>query len=153
MRGGPKTIKNMAARKPGKSCEGARSESRRPKRYKNRGLETSQKCRKSVVSPFWRAAHDPKREKMAFFNSLRAPSQLFVFHVFWGSGGPVTERKLRKRFVSAGFASGGVFGPPCFCQKKRVSENVRKSLRPKKRYTINVFEPYFGPFLAHRFWG
>ena len=34
--------------------------------------------------------------------------------------------------------------PPKMCQK---------SLCRKKRCKINVFEPCFGPFLAHRFWG
>ena len=48
LRGGPKTIKKSAAREPAKSCEGARSETRRPKRYKKRGLRTSQKVLKNM---------------------------------------------------------------------------------------------------------
>ena len=133
MRGGPDLIKNVAAREPAKSCEGARGESRRPKRYKNRGFETSRKMSKKVS--FRRSGRpdmSENGEKTAFSDSLRAPSQLFVLRVFSGFGGPVAERKSRKRFVSAGFASAGVFGQPLFLSKNQKSKKVRKMFGSKK---------------------
>ena len=118
-------------------CEGAREELRgslkRIAEAKNatkiRFREVSKSVEKSVVSPFWPAGHFPKPEKIAFFDSLRAPSQLFVLRVFLGFRGPVVERKSRKRFVSAG----AVFGPPCFFgQTNGCPKKCEKCLRPKK---------------------
>ena len=148
-------------------CEGARKRSKTwlrgsPRRAvrepeANRGGQNAtkigvwrrlKKCRKSVVSPFWWAAHDPKREKMASFDSLRAPLQLFVLRVFGGFGGPVAERKLRKRFVSAGFASGGVFGQTCFLSKKTGLRKCAKRVSGPKKGAQLVFLSH----ISDHFW-
>ena len=63
------------------------------------------------------------------------------------AGGP----KIAKRFVSAGFASGGVFGPPSLVPKKWPSKVSKKVSCQTKRCKIILLEPCFGgPFLAHR---
>ena len=127
-------------------CEGAREELRgSPKRTAEAKTlqkilwgfrEVSKSVEKSVVSPFWPAGHFPKTEKIAFFDSLRAPSQLALrFARFFGfsrSGRKAKIARTLRCFVSAGFASGAVFGPPSFLPKKRVSEKVQKNVASRK---------------------
>ena len=110
--------------------------SRRPEKCRK-------KCRFAVLAG--RSCLENGR-KRRFFDSLRAPSQLFVLRVFSGFGGPVAERKLRKRFVSAGFASAGVFGPPLFCQKKSPKK-CEKSLGLKNGAQLMFWRP-----ISDQFW-
>ena len=108
--------------------------------------EVSKSVEKSVASPFWPAGHFPKPEKIAFFDSLRAPAAL-RFAFFLGFRGPVAERKSRKRFVSAGFASGAVFGPPCFCQKNGCPKKCEKVCVPKNGAQLMFWSP-----ISDHFW-
>ena len=132
MRGGPKTIKNMAAREPAKSCEGARSESRRPKRYKNRGFERSRKVSKKVS---FRRSGRPvisengrKRRFSIRFGLPRSSSFCAFFLVL-----AVRSRSENRENASFLRVSRLVafLGRPFFCQKKK-SEKVRKKFRSKK---------------------
>ena len=77
--------------------------------------DVSKVVKNFVFSPFWRAAYDQNGTRRQFFDR---PSQLFKFCVLLGFGDLAAEWKLRKRFVSASFASGGVFGAPCFLPQK-----------------------------------
>ena len=136
MRGGPKTIKNMAAREPAKSCEGARSEPRRPKRYKNRGFERSRKVSKKVS---FRRSGRPviskngrKRRFSIRFGLPRSSSfaRFYGFFGFWRSG---RGAKIAKTLRFCGFRVWWRFlGRPVFVKKKRVSEKVRKKFASQK---------------------
>ena len=152
MRGGPDLIKNVAAREPAKSCEGARSESRRPKRYRNRGFETSRKVSKKVS--FRRSGRPVMSEngrKRRFFDSLRAPSQLFVLRVFSGFWRSGRGAKIAKTLRFCGFRVCWRFWAAPFFVQKKSPKKCEKSLGLKNRCAINVLEAYFGPFLAHHF--
>ena len=82
------------------------------------------------------------------------PFQLFPFCGSLVLGDLAAGPKIAKRFVSAGFASGGVFGPPSLVPFKTMAfKTLRKSFASKKRCKILYLEPCFGPFLAHRFSG
>ena len=168
LRGGPKTIRKSAAREPAKSCEGARSESRRPKRYKNRGLRTSQK---SVENMFFRRSGGPlmtpngTRWRFSIrFGLPRSSSFCAVFQPFlgfWQSGrGAEIARTLRFcgfrvwwRFWALFFFFFSKKWPPKMREKICVEKNGAKLVFVEKRCKISVSEPCFGPFLAHRFWG
>ena len=129
--------------------EAPRSKSRRPKCYKNRGFLTSQKLSKSFfVCPSGGPLMTKNCGKRSFFDRPGAPSQLFVLSFFLGFGEPAAGRELRTRFVSAGFASGGVFGQPCLVPKKGPQKFV-----VKKNGVFSLFDSCFGPFLAHHFLG
>ena len=154
MRGGPKTIKNVAAREPAKSCEGARSESRRPKRYKNRGFERSRKLSKKVSFCLsGRPVSPKKRRKSRFsirFGLPRSSSFCTFFRVF--AVRPRSENRENVSFLRVS-RPGPVLGRFVFCRKTGCPKKCEKCLRPKKRCAIIVLEPSFGPFLAHRFRG
>ena len=78
---------------------------------------------------FFRPSSGPlviKRDKTSFFDRFGAPSQLFKLSGFLSFGDLAAERKLRKRFVSTGFASGGVFGAPLLFAKKWPSKICEK---------------------------
>ena len=154
MRGGPKTIKNVAAREPAKSCEGARSESRRPKRYKNRGFERSRKLSKKVSFCLsGRPVSRKKRRKSRFsirFGLPRSSSFCTFFRVFVVR--PRSENRENASFLRVS-RPGPVLGRFVFCRKTGCPKKCEKCLRPKKRCAIIVLEPSFGPFLAHRFRG
>ena len=153
-RGGPKTIKNMAPREPAKSCEGARSESRRPKRYKNRGFERSRKLSKKVSFCIsGRPVSRKKRRKSRFsirFGLPRSSSFCTFFRVFVVR--PRSENRKNASFLRVS-RPGPVLGRFVFCRKTGCPKKCEKCLRPKKRCAIIVLEPSFGPFLAHRFRG
>ena len=153
-RGGPETIKNMAAREPAKSCEGARSESRRPKRYKNRGFERSRKLSKKVSFCIsGRPVSRKKRRKSRFwirFGLPRNSSFCTFFRVFVVR--PRSENRENASFLRVS-RPGPVLGRFVFCRKTGCPKKCEKCLRPKKRCAIIVLEPSFGPFLAHRFRG
>ena len=147
-------------------CEGARKRSKTwlrgsPKRIEETKTlqklgfgDVSKSVGKNVISPFWRAAHDPKREKMVIFDSLRAPSQLFVFCFFLGFWRSGRGAEIAKTLRFCGFRSWSRFWAALFFVKKTgLRKCGKKFASKKKRCAIYVFEPYFGPFLAHRFWG
>ena len=75
----------------------------------------------------------PREEakKTSFFDPFGASSQLFNFSGFLGFGDLAAERKLRKRFISAGFASGGVLGCLVFYQKLAFKK-LRKTFSVEK---------------------
>ena len=144
----------MAAREPAKSCEGARSESRRPKRYKNRGFERSRKLSKKVSFCIsGRPVSRKKRRKSRFwirFGLPRNSSFCTFFRVFVVR--PRSENRENASFLRVS-RPGPVLGCFVFCRKTGCPKKCEKCLRPKKRCTIIVLEPSFGPFLAHRFRG
>ena len=144
----------MAAREPAKSCEGARSESRRPKRYKNRGFERSRKLSKKVSFCLsGRPVSRKKRRKSRFsirFGLPRSSSFCTFFRVFVVR--PRSENRENASFLRVS-RPGPVLGRFVFCRKTGCPKKCEKCLRPKKRCAIIVLEPSFGPFLAHRFRG
>ena len=83
------------------------------------------------------------------FSSVWGSFEFFLFCGFFGFRRLAAGQKIAKRFVSEGFASGGVFGPPYLVPKKWPSK-FAKNLAPKKR-CIFFFELSFGPFLPHFF--
>ena len=152
MRGGPDLIKNVAAREPAKSCEGARGESRRPKRYKNRGFETSRKMSKKVS--FRRSGrpdmseNGKKRRFPIRFGLPRSSSFCAFFLVLAVRSRSENRENASFLRVSRLLA---FLGSPSFCPKTRSPKKCEKCLGLKNRCAINVLEAYFGPFLAHHF--
>ena len=89
---------------------------------------TSEKLSKSFISgSFWTPSLDQTRDKRSSFVGL---------------GGP----KVAKRFVSAGFASGAVFGPPYLVAKQWPSK-VCEEVSREKNGAI-----FFSSHVSDRFW-
>ena len=126
MRGGPDLIKNVAAREPAKSCEGARGESRRPKRYKNRGFETSRKMSKKVS--FRRSGRPDMSENgkngvFRFASGSLAALRFARFFWFWRSG---RGAKIAKTLRFCGFRVCWRFwAAPLFVQKPEVQKSAK----------------------------
>ena len=148
-RGGPKTIKNMAAREPAKSCEGARSEPRRPKRYKNRGFERSRKVSKKVS---FRRSGRPviskngrKRRFSIRFGFPRSSSFCAFFRV-------LAVRSRSKNRENASFLRRvsrlvAFLGRPFFCQKKGCPKKCEKNLDQKNGAQLMFWSP-----IPDQFW-
>ena len=125
MRGGPDLIKNVAAREPAKSCEGARGESRRPKRYKNRGFETSRKMSKKVS--FRRSGrpdmseNGKKRRFPIRFGLPRSSSFCAFFLVLAVRSRSENRENASFLRVSRLLA---FLGSPSFCPKTRIGRHL-----------------------------
>ena len=146
---GPKTIKITAAKEPAKSCEGARSKSRRPKRYKNMGEQFLPNV--FLFAPlealFW-----PKTAQEVFFRSAWGSLAALGFCCFFGFGRAgrraencenVSFWRISRLVVFWGRLVFGQCGA-----KKWLSKICVKVLR-QKRCKLFFVEARFGPFLAH----
>ena len=149
MRGGPKTIKNMAAREPAKSCEGARSEPRRPKRYKNRGFERSRKVSKKCCFAVLAGRSFPKTGKNGVFrfaSGSLAALRFARFFGFWRSG---RRAKIAKTLRFCGFRAWWRFwAAPFFAKKKGCPIKCEKNLDQKK----NGAQLMFWSPIPDQFW-
>ena len=134
----------MAPREPAKSCEGARSESRRPKRYKNRGFERSRKLSKKVSFCIsGRPVSRKKRRKSRFsirFGLPRSSSFCTFFRVFVVR--PRSENRKNASFLRVS-RPGPVLGRFVFCRKTGCPKKCEKCLRPKKTVRNYCFGALF----------
>ena len=126
MRGGPKTIKNMAAREPAKSCEGARSESRRPKRYKNGGFETSRKVsKKASFRRSGRPVMSENGRKRRFRFASGSLAALRFARFFWFCRRSRSENRDNASFLRVSRLL-AFLGRPFFCQTKSPKKCEKK---------------------------